>query len=111
MYTPNGIIPYSIRVAAALRYMSGGDPKDIQLVFGISNSEVYKSLWLVVDAINKTTEFDIVYPSSHEEQREISQGFQSMSEANFDNCGGNIDGLLIWTERPSKMEFVFHQGR
>ena len=108
---PNGIIPYSTRVAAAIRYMSGGDPKDIQLVFGISNSEVYKSVWLVVDAINETTEFDIVYPSSHEEQREIARGFQSVSEAKFDNCGGNIDGMLIWTERPSKQEFVFHQGR
>ena len=32
---PNGLIPYDLRLAMALRYMCGGDPYDIALSHGV----------------------------------------------------------------------------
>lgn len=52
--TPNGPVCNSVRLAMALRYFAGGDPLDIAVVYKVSRDLVYKSAWLVVDAINKT---------------------------------------------------------
>jgi len=89
--------------------MSGGDPKDIQIAFGISHAEVFNSLWLVVDAINSTPSFDIEYPSEHGAQLRIARGFKAISEANFHNCAGCIDGLLIWILKPTDEETEKHK--
>ena len=48
----NGLIVSSIRLSCAIRYFAGGRPEDISLVHGISHSEVFRSVWLVVDAVN-----------------------------------------------------------
>jgi hypothetical protein len=50
---PNGPITHFARVSMALRYLAGGQAMDIALVHGVSHSEVFESLWLVVDAINQ----------------------------------------------------------
>jgi hypothetical protein len=48
--TRNGLISTSLRLSAAIRYFAGGCPNDISVSHGISHSEVFKSLWLVVEA-------------------------------------------------------------
>ena len=73
-------------------------------VFCISYSEVLKSVWVVVDAINHCPQFHISYPSSLEEQCRIAAEFYSASTPKFRNCAGAIDGILIWTEKPSLAE-------
>lgn len=98
---PNGRIDTSIRLAVALRYFAGGSPYDVITTFGISHSEVFPSVWYVVDAINKTKQFDILYPESHEEQKKIAEGFKEASSVNFDCCAGAIDGILIWILKPT----------
>jgi hypothetical protein len=40
------------------------------------------------------------------EQLTISRGFKAMSSAGFDKVIGAIDGILIWTHKPSKKECV-----
>jgi hypothetical protein len=62
----NGPISPSVCLGAALRYFAGGSPYDIMCVFAIGYSEVLTSVWSVVDAINKCSEFDISYPASLE---------------------------------------------
>jgi hypothetical protein len=49
----NGIIPSTLRLSIALRYFAGGSSYDICLAHGVSHSEVFKSVWLVVDAVNQ----------------------------------------------------------
>ena len=98
---PNGLICTSIRLAAAIRYFAGGSPLDIALVFGISHKDVMKSVWSVVDSINKTSELAIVYPECHNNQSKIAKGFEYKSTARFGNCAGAIDGMLVWIQRPS----------
>jgi len=49
---PNGKISSSIRLSCALRYFAGGEAMALALVHGISHSDVFNSVWLVVDAIH-----------------------------------------------------------
>ena len=101
---PNGYIPVMLRVSAALRYCAGGSPYDIMLSHGMSHSSVFVCLWDFIGAVNKCTELSIVYPSCHEKQEAIARGFQAKSMAGFDTCAGCIDGVLIWTEKPTEKE-------
>jgi hypothetical protein len=96
----NGSISNSVRVAAAIRYLAGGASYDIATTFGIAVSEVFESLWEVIDAINKHPDFDITYPESHAKQEQIAAGFKKKSTAGFATCAGAIDGILIWTNKP-----------
>ena len=99
--TINGPIENSIRVACLIRYLAGASPYDLAVVCGISISEVYESVWEVVDALNKLPEFSISYPSCHLKQQEIAHGFEKKSVAGFDCCAGAIDGILIWIHKPT----------
>ena len=56
---------------------------------------------VVIDAINSCEQFDIVFPESEEEQQKVADGFMMKSRAGFKNCVGAIDGILVWTDKPS----------
>jgi len=98
---PNGIIPFEIRLSAALHYFAGGAIPDIALVHGISPTEVQHSIWIMVDAVNKCRELNIEFPTDHAEQRRIAEGFRALSSVRFDCCVAALDGLLIWIPRPT----------
>ena len=100
-YVHNGHITKSVRLACAIRYFAGGSPYDIMCKYGVSHTEIFRSAWFVIDAVNQITAFNIEYPSSHEEQMKIANQFQQKSAAGFDTCAGAIDGLLIWINRPT----------
>src|SRR5687768_8392331 len=91
--TPNGPIDNSVRLACSLRYFVGGSPYNIILAFGISHCKVFRSVWSTVDAVNKFQEFFITYPKFPDKQKAIAAGFQAVSWAKFNNCGG--EGLLM----------------
>lgn len=101
---PNGVISTSIRLACAIRYFAGGSPYDLMCKYGISYIEVMRSVWAVVEAINKLQEFHISYPADHETQRQIAAAFEAVSGVKFDNCAGALDGLLIWIPKPSEKD-------
>ena len=61
-----------------------------------------ESVWAVVEAMNNLDVFNIEYPDSEEVQLELACKFQSVSEVNFSNCAGAIDGILIWILNPSE---------
>jgi hypothetical protein len=97
----NGLIPLPTKVSVALRYFAGGSPYDISVVHGISHTDVFRNIWVVVDAVNKCPELEFRYPSDHLEQQKIADGFKRISRGIFNCCAGAIDGILIWLERPS----------
>ena len=97
----NGRIPSSSRLAVALRYFAGGSAYDLSVMFGMSVKEIYRSVWLVVDAVNNASELKIEFPADHNAQRLLSSGFCERSSAQIACCVGAIDGLLIWLEKPS----------
>ena len=96
-------IDLKLRLSAAIRYFAGGDPLDIMVSHYISHSSVYTSVWGVVDAVNNSEKLKFS-SSNHEKQIEISNSFKRMSGAFFDNVVGCIDGILIWTTKPSRKE-------
>jgi len=98
----NGLISTEIRLSSGIRYFAGGRPDDICLVHGISHSEVFNSVWKVLDAVNKCPLLDICYPTDHNTQRKIAADFKRRSQAGFDCCAGAIDGMLVWTEKPTE---------
>ncbi|KAG7353530.1 DDE superfamily endonuclease [Nitzschia inconspicua] len=100
--TPNGDIPTSSRLSMALRWFAGGDPLDIFQVHGVAPEQVYISVWIVVDAINQCPTLQIKFPTSHEEQRRIADGFRTKSKVGFPNCVGCIDGMLVWISKPNQ---------
>lgn len=61
---------------------------------------MFESVWCVVDAINKTSAFEIEYPECHKRKREFTEGFKAASTVRFDYEGGFIDGKLVWMLKP-----------
>ena len=97
----NGTIGTQLRLSAALRYFAGGRPDDISISHGISHSEVFNSVWIVVDAVNKCPTLAFSYPSDYNDQKRIAAGFAKKSRAGFDCCAGAIDCMLAWIEKPN----------
>jgi hypothetical protein len=48
----NTIVPNAVKLAIGLRYLAGGDPQDLYLIYCVSLSYVYKCVWAVVEAVN-----------------------------------------------------------
>ena len=92
---PNGFVSSAARLSMAIRWFAGGEAADIFQVHGVGYKEVYNSVWQVVDAINICPALQIVFPSSHEEQKLIARGFKAKSRADFSNCVGCIDGVTV----------------
>jgi hypothetical protein len=57
---------------------------------------------MVVDAIHVTGELDIKFPTSHIEQEQLAVEFKAKSSCGFWNCVGAVDGMLVWTNKPSE---------
>ena len=102
--TWNGEIPADTKLSVVLRFFAAGDPLDITISHGISHSCVYESIWQVVDAVNQCENLAIRYPTSHETQKEIAEGFSRKSDCSFNNCAGAIDGMLVWVTKPTQSE-------
>ena len=56
-----------------------------------------------MDTVNTTPEFNIIFPN-HRAQENISQQFKKKSKAGFDCVVGCIEGMLLWTEQPTKAD-------
>ena len=83
-----GIIPLTSQLGAALCYFAGGSAYDLSIMFGMSVKEIYRSVWIVVDAINKCNRLKIKFPANHEVQ---VAGFHERSGADVYCCLGAID--------------------
>ena len=102
----NGFISNAARVSLTIRYFAGGSPYDLMITHGVSHSEVYNSIWKVVDAVNSCPELAITFPTCHAKQRELASGFYSVSAAGFDSVVAAVDRMeclfgLIDPLRPS----------
>lgn len=108
--TPNGGISNEQRLMMALRFFAGGDKYDIATVHSVHEHEVYRSVWRVVDAIHQCEALKIRFPQSHQDQAQVAAEFQRHSSADFANCVGCIDGMLVWTCKPSETTEVMGVG-
>ena len=103
-YMRNGRITTEIRLACALRYFAGGSYLDIMLSHGIGKTDLYRSIWAVVHATNACTPLQFSFPTTSAQCESIASEFSDRSKAGFRNCIGCINGMLVWTEKPSKKQ-------
>ena len=47
-----------------------------------------------------------MFPKSQQDCEDLSTKFFGQSQAGLNNCVGCIDGMLLWMEKPSKLQFV-----
>jgi hypothetical protein len=80
----------------ALRYFAGEHPDDILVVHRISFTEVFRSIWKVINAINKCGTLKVSFPTNHIVQKRIEAGFWNKSRARFHCYVGAINGMLFW---------------
>jgi len=102
----NGAVSGELRSSAAIRHFARGSSDDICLVHGASHSEVFNSVWKIVDAVNLCDELAFKCPASHEEQKKIAEGFLAKSHPGFMWCAGTIDCMLVWIEKPTETQCV-----
>ena len=100
-FVPNGRIETSARLAIAIRFFAGGSIYDLAPLFGVSRTEAFVSVWMVVEAVHRTPFLNLVFPEDHDKQRQLAAEFSARSQAAFDCCVGAVDGILIWTLQPS----------
>lgn len=100
----NGLIPGPLKISATIRYLAGGSIDDIAPVHGVGPSSLYAFINSVLVAINQCPSLEVSFPASHDKQQQIADGFKAISEVAFDICVGAIDGILVWTEKPSEAE-------
>ena len=104
-HAPSGGLSLPLWLYVTLRILAGGRPDDIALSTGIAPGYIYDGcVWPVIEAINICPEFNIQFPTDHNDQRAVAKGFEAKSQAGFDCCVGAIDGILIWTEKPTESE-------
>ena len=103
-YMRNGRITTEIRLACALRYFAGGSYLDITLSHGIGKTDLYRSIWAVIHATNACLSLQFCFPTTTSQCQSIASEFANRSKAGFRNCIGCIDGMLVWTEKPSKKQ-------
>jgi hypothetical protein len=96
--TPNGKIAASACLSMALRCFAGGSPLDICVVHGASHCEVFRSVWTVVDAVNRCDLLAMTFPACHMEQ--LAAEFCAVGGAGMRTCLATTDGHLVWTNQP-----------
>ena len=91
-----------LRIGAALRYFAGGNPTEIAQQYKCTLNELMAHILEVVHAVNQCPAFDISFPESHEEQREIAACFELIkSDIGLSNCAGALGSMLVWTDQPN----------
>ena len=114
-----GKVDTDIKLACALRQLSGGSYFDVHSECGVSISTYYKAVWEVFEAIGDAYDISFPLPRPSDSQGEktakvqelgrLARGFQRKSTNGvIGGCVGAIDGLLV---KISKPHFLFRTPR
>ena len=87
------VVEPETKLAMALRYLAGGSPLDLRLIYAVSKSYVYDCVWLVVDAVNKA--FPVQFPIDDVGAlQELEVGWREKSKCTgWKGQVGAIDGV------------------
>ena len=106
-----GKVDTDIKLACALRQLSGGSYLDVHSECGVSISTYYKAVWEVFEAIDDAYDISFPLPRPSDSQGEktakvqelgrLARGFQRKSTNGvIGGCVGAIDGLLVKIPKP-----------
>ena len=82
-------------------FFAGGSACDIFPLFRIGHTSLFRCVWAIVHAINESQDMRIDFPMEHFKQQQIAHGFIKKHYW-FNCCVGCIDGMLVWTEKPTE---------
>lgn len=96
------IVP-EVRLAAALRCFAGGAVDDLALIYRISKSEVYDSVWAVVDAVNHAHKSELSMDLDDAEKlKTLKLEFRARSKKQvWAGQIGAVDGVHFKMNKPS----------
>jgi hypothetical protein len=93
------------KLAMSIRYVAGGSVHDIRLLFGVSYSFFYSTIWEVMLALTSVPELSMHFPSSPGEYETSKNEFTRKSSGGvIDGCIGCIDGFLCLIRTPSRKQ-------
>jgi hypothetical protein len=98
------LVPPEAKLAIALRFLAGGSPLDLRLIYCVSKSYVYHCIWLVIDAVNKALEID--FPIDDPQKLKIlEEEFAAASRGGiWRGQVGALDGVHFAQRAPSKSD-------
>ena len=102
-YAKHGqLVEPETKLAIGLRFLAGGDPLDLKLIYDVSKDYIYKTVWQVVDAVNAaiSVEFPI---DDVDKLRVLEAEFRAASRKGV-WCGqvGCVDGVHFAMQAPTK---------
>jgi hypothetical protein len=71
-----GEVKPEVRLAVALRFFAGGQVEDLWLLYDISKTECYKSIWRVIDGVVRCEELAFREPRSEQEFKDLEIEFR-----------------------------------
>ena len=89
-----------VEVACTLRFLAGGMPLDLKLIYGLSSTTLYRTVWKIVDAINRA--FPISFPTDIPSLRRLEAGFRRARYPWWRGQVGALDGVLFAQKSPGK---------
>ena len=92
----NGVIPKSIRLSCALRHFAGGLVDDAAKHVTASGL-----LWT---QSTSAPSLPLNFQQNTNNKRVVAKQFEETSKAQFNCCVGDIDRMLVWTEKPALKE-------
>ena len=104
--TVRNIVPSSlaakVRLAVTLRFLAGGMVNDLSMIYCISMSEIYTSIWRTIDAINEA--LPVEFPINDPEKLELlEREFRGRSHvADWVGEIGAVDGCHFGMHNPGK---------
>ena len=95
-----------VKLAIALRFLAGGSPLDLRLIYYVSKSYVYDCTWLVIDAINR--HLKIEFPIDDVEKLSVLEA-EWRSRASCPEWSGQVaalDGVHFAVLGPSAADVI-----
>ena len=93
-----------VKLAICLRYMAGGDPLDLKLIYKVSRSYIYHCVWLGVDAINEVLGEPFPLHDSAKLDR-LEREFRAASRGGiWTGQVGAVDGVHFPMRAPTKKD-------
>jgi len=98
------VVAPEVKLAIALRYLAGGDPLDLKLIYHVGKMYVYDCVYLVINAINAT--LSINFPLTDVGKlKELEADFRAASRGGcWEGQVGAIDGVHFAMRAPSKKD-------
>ena len=98
------IVPNAVKLAIGLRYLAGGDPQDLFLIYCVSLSYVYKCIWAVVEAVNHN--LHVHFPLDEPEKlARLEAEFRAASLGGiWEGQVGAVDGVHFGMQAPSNLD-------